>query len=89
MYNNYAINWVGSNDTFFNIGPLSDINSDQVFSTVKIANVGSSSNISPQNNETGKGIDTKVIGNSSVATSSTAHRMSDATSLIIIVFKRG
>ena len=69
LYNNYAINWVGSNDTFFNIGPLSDINSDQVFSTVKIANVGSSSNISPQNNETGKGIATKVVGDASVATS--------------------
>ena len=69
FYNGYAINWVGSNDTFFNIGPLSDINSDQVFSTVKIANVGSSSNISPQNNETGKGLDVKTVGESSVATS--------------------
>tara|TARA_B100001996_G_scaffold298420_1_gene238798 strand:- start:2570 stop:10771 length:8202 start_codon:yes stop_codon:yes gene_type:complete len=69
IHNSYAVNWVGSNQNFFNIGPLSDINSDQVTSSVKIANVASSSNISPQNNETGKGIQTKVIGETAVATS--------------------
>ena len=69
LYNSYSVNWVGSNQNFFNIGPLSDINSDQVSSTVKIANVASSSNISPQNNETGKGINTKVVGETAVATS--------------------
>ncbi len=69
LYNSYTVNWIGSNQNFFNIGPLSDINSDQVESTVTIANVASSSNISPQNNETGKGIQTKVIGETAVATS--------------------
>ena len=69
LYNSYSVNWVGSNQNFFNIGPLSDINSDQVSSTVKIANVASSSNISPQNNETGKGINTKQVGETAVATS--------------------
>tara|TARA_R100001082_G_scaffold47964_1_gene25713 strand:- start:629 stop:8848 length:8220 start_codon:yes stop_codon:yes gene_type:complete len=69
LYNSYSVNWVGSNQNFFNIGPLSDINSDQVASTVKIANVASSSNISPQNNETGKGINTKLVGETAVATS--------------------
>ena len=69
LYNSYSVNWVGSNQNFFNIGPLSDINSDQVSSTVKIANVASSSNISPQNNETGKGINTKLVGETAVATS--------------------
>ena len=69
LYNSYSVNWIGSNQNFFNIGPLSDINSDQVASTVTIANIGSSSNISPQNNETGKGLQTKVVGETSVATS--------------------
>ena len=36
---------------------------------MQIANVGSSSNISPQNNETGKGIQTKVIGETAIASS--------------------
>ena len=69
LYNGYSVNWIGSDQNFFNIGSLSDINSDQVASTVKIANVASSSNISPQNNETGKGINTKQIGETAVATS--------------------
>jgi hypothetical protein len=69
LYNSYRVNWVGSDDSFFNIGSLSDINSDQVSSTVKIASVGSSSNISPQNHETGQGLKTKLVGDSAVATS--------------------
>jgi len=69
LYNSYTVNWIGSNQNFFNIGPLSDVNSDQVQSTVTIANVASSSNISPQNNETGKGLQTKVVGETSVSTS--------------------
>ena len=69
IYNSYSVNWVGANQTFFNIDSLAEINSDQVSSTVKIANVGSSSNISPQNNETGKGLTTKNVGESAIATS--------------------
>ena len=69
LYNSYSVNWIGSNQNFFNIGALADINSDQVSSTVKIADVASSSNISPQNNEIGKGLTTKAVGDSFVATS--------------------
>ena len=69
IYNSYAVNWVGSDQNFFNINSLSEINSDAVTSSVQIANVGSSSNISPQNNETGKGIQTKVIGETAIASS--------------------
>jgi hypothetical protein len=69
IFNSYKVNWVGSNDSFFNIGSLSEINKDQVTSTVRIAKVGSSSNISPENHETGQGLSTKVVGESAVATS--------------------
>ena len=69
IYNSYAVNWIGSDQNFFNIGSLSDINSDQVSSTVKIASVGSSSNMSTQNHETGQGLQTKTVGESSVSTS--------------------
>ncbi len=69
IYNSYSVNWVGSDQNFFNINSLSEINSDAVTSSVQIANTGSSSNISPQNNETGKGLQTKVIGETSIASS--------------------
>ena len=69
IYNSYSVNWVGSDQNFFNINSLSEINSDAVTSSVQIANVGSSSNISPQNNETGKGLQTKVIGETAIASS--------------------
>lgn len=69
IYGSYLVNWIGTNDTFFNIGPLSEINQDQVSSTVAIATVASSSNISPQNHETGQGLATRVVGESVLATS--------------------
>jgi hypothetical protein len=68
FYNSFIINWVGSNRTFYNIGSLTDINTEDSFSTVQIASVASSSNISPQNNETAKGVTNKTIdGNSVIA----------------------
>ncbi len=69
LYNSYKINWIGANRSFFNIGSFSDINTDLSDSTVTTASVGSSSNISPENNEIAKGVSSKGIGSSVVATS--------------------
>ncbi len=69
LYNSYKVNWLGANRSFFNIGSFADINSDLSDSTVTAASVGSSSNISPENNEIGKGISTKGVGSNVVATS--------------------
>jgi len=68
FYNSFIINWVGSNRTFYNIGSLTDINTEDSFSTVQIASIASSSNISPQNNETAKGVTNRnTDGNSVIA----------------------
>ena len=69
IYNSFVVNWIGSNKVFYNIGSLSEINTDEAKLSVAKASVSSSSNISPQNNEVGKGITTKTIGENSVATS--------------------
>jgi len=69
LYNSYKVNWIGANRAFFNIGSFSDTNNNLSNSSVQNASVSSSSNISPQNNEVGKGINTKGIGSGVVATS--------------------
>ena len=69
LYNSYKINWLGANKSFFNINSFGDVNSSVSDSSVAMASVGSSSNISPENNEIGKGISTKGIGSSVVSTS--------------------
>ena len=69
LYNSYKVNWIGANRAFFNIGSFSDTNSNLASSSVTNASVGSSSNISPQNNEIGKGISTKGVGNNVISTS--------------------
>jgi len=69
LYNSYKVNWIGANRAFFNIGSFADTNSNLADSSVTSASVSSSSNISPQNNEIGKGINTKGIGNSVISTS--------------------
>ncbi len=69
LYNSYKINWIGANRAFFNIGSFADTNNNLSVSSVTSATVGSSSNISPQNNEIGKGITTKGVGGSVVGTS--------------------
>jgi len=69
LYNSYRVNWIGSDRSFFNIGSFSDTNSNLADSNVTSALVSSSSNISPQNNEIGKGINTKGVGSNVVATS--------------------
>ena len=68
LNNFYITNWVGTNRAFYNISSLNDIVSNSQ-STVVSATTFTSSNISPQNNEIGKGINTVNNGNSVVASS--------------------
>ena len=69
LYNSYKVNWIGANRSFFNLGSFADTNSNLADSNVSNASVGSSSNISPQNNEIGKGLTTKGVGSNVVSTS--------------------
>ena len=69
LYNSYKINWLGVNRSFFNLGSFATINSDVSTESVTSASVSSSSNISPENNEIGKGITTKGVGSNVISTS--------------------
>ena len=83
LYNSYKVNWLGANRSFFNIGSFADTNTDVSGSTVTAASVGSSSNISPENNEIGKGLSTKGVGSNVVATSLSFFARSVAVKFII------
>ena len=65
IFNNYSINWVGTNRIFFNTSPLNDINFTASSTTIT-ANVGSSSNISPQNNELAQGVSSTTVGGNNI-----------------------
>ena len=69
LHNSFVINWVGASSSFTTINSLGGVNSQVANTAVQTASVGSSSNISPQNNEVGKGLQTKTVGDSVVATS--------------------
>lgn len=66
IYNNYIVNWVGTDRTFYNIDPLTSLNAEKSKTSVDLALISSSSNISPQNYELAQGINRNVIGNKSV-----------------------
>ena len=66
IYNSFLVNWVGTNKSFYNINSLSNSNIDAAISSVEIASIGSSSNISPQNNEIAKGVNYKTVNNNLV-----------------------
>jgi hypothetical protein len=66
FYNSFIVNWIGYNRNFYNISSLSNVNSQQAFSNVEIASVASTSNISPFNNETAKGVSTNTVNNNSI-----------------------
>jgi hypothetical protein len=68
IYNNYIVNWIGSDRVFFNSNPLDQslLNS---FSTSLAASVSSSSNISPQNTELAKGVFINKNGSNNVVSS--------------------
>lgn len=69
LYNNYIVNWVGTNRVFYNVSSLNNIDSITASSTTKLASTGSSSNISPQNNQLAQGVSSKNIGSNVVASS--------------------
>ena len=47
---------------------MGEVNSQQSNATVESAAISSSSNISPQNNDVGKGVQTKTVGGNIVST---------------------
>ena len=69
LYNSFVVNWVGTSSSFTSINSLGGINSQIASTSVTSASVGSSSNISPQNNDVGKGVQTKTVGDNIVSTS--------------------
>ena len=69
LYNSFIVNWIGTSPAFTSINSLGEVNTQQATSTVTSASVSSSSNISPQNNDIGKGVQTKSINNKLVSTS--------------------
>ncbi len=69
LHDSFIVNWVGTSPSFTSINSLGETNTSIAKSSVKSASVGSTSNISPQNNELGKGVQTKTVGESVVATS--------------------
>ena len=69
LYNSFVVNWVGTSTSFTAINSLGQVNTQQAVTSVASASVASSSNISPQNNEVGKGVQTKSVGESLVSTS--------------------
>ena len=69
FHNSFIVNWVGTSPSFTSINSLGEVNTQQAITKVESASVASSSNISPQNNEVGKGVQTKTIGGNIVSTS--------------------
>ena len=69
IHNSFIINWVGASSSFTTINSLVKLILKLQHTSVASASVGSSSNISPQNNEVGKGVQTKTIGDNIVSTS--------------------
>ena len=69
IYNNYSINWVGVDRTFYSIDPLTQLNSQSAIAKVDSASISSSSNITPQNYELGNGVDRKNVNNKVVLNS--------------------
>jgi len=65
IYNNYVINWIGNNRTFFNTSPLNDVNFTVSSSSV-VAHVATSSNISPQNNELAQNVSSITVGSNNI-----------------------
>jgi hypothetical protein len=69
LYNSFIVNWVGVDKVFFNLNSFADSNTDLVNSNVRPANIASSSNVTPQNNEIAKGVNTNTVKELSVASS--------------------
>ena len=69
IYNNFIVDWIGTNRVFFNTTPLNEVSSISALDTSTIATIASSSNISPQNNQIGQGVSTKTVGSVVVSSS--------------------
>ncbi|MAH09429.1 MAG: hypothetical protein CL961_07160 [Euryarchaeota archaeon] len=69
IFNSFVINWIGSKGTFGSIASFGKTNTDSSIEKVTRASVASSSNVSPDNNEIGKGIATDSDQKGTVATS--------------------
>ena len=66
VFNNYVINWIGTNRIFYTTSSLNDINFSSSSTTIS-SSISSSSNVSPQNNEQAKGTSAISTKNSSVS----------------------
>lgn len=69
LYNSTVINWVGSTSDLLTINSFGSVESDNVNSSTISATVASSSNVSPQNNEIGKGLYSNSIDGRSISSS--------------------
>jgi hypothetical protein len=69
IHNSFIVNWVGSSPSFTSINSLGEVNTQQASTKVQSASVSSSSNISPQNNDIGKGVQTKTVRGNLVSNS--------------------
>jgi len=67
--NSFIVNWVGTNASFLNINSFASVASESISASVQQASIASSSNVNPQNNEIGKGINSKTVNNNSIASS--------------------
>ena len=69
IFNSYLINWTGVFGGFSTINSLSDNTSLQAESKTTQSVIASSSNVSPNNNEIGKGIASETINGVSISSS--------------------
>jgi len=69
LHNSFVVNWIGASSSFTAINSLGENNTEKAIATVGMASVASSSNISPQNNEVAKGVQTKTVRGNVVSTS--------------------
>ena len=67
LHNSFIVNWVGSSPSFTSINSLGDVNEESAKSSVTTGAVGSSSNISPQNNDVAKGVQSKTVRGNTVS----------------------
>ena len=68
LFNSFVVNWVGTSNSFTSITSLGEVSSLAATASVNTAKVASSSNISPNNNDIGKGVQSKTVGESKVST---------------------
>jgi len=61
IYNNFIVNWIGSDRVFYNTTSLTSLSRESSLSNTVAATIATSSNISPQNNESGRGTGTSFI----------------------------